>query len=697
MSDWQPQELRSIALVGHRGVGKTSLNEALLHAAGATDELGSVDKGTSIADCEPEEQERNISVTAALSHCEHDGVKVNLLDTPGYAEFFVEGLYCLWVVENALLVLDAASGVEVHTIKMCDAARAAGVPVIGVVNKMDGEQADFASVIEAMNEDLADCEAVAVQLPIGSGAGFEGVVDLLSEKAVVGTGAGAKRADIPAEMDDEVTEAREALMDAVAATDDDLTEKYLEEDSLSQEELVTGLKAAVASGSLVPVLCTCATGEIGVKALLEFITQVALSPADARQNPRTGHAPDSEEEVVLAADASAATTLVVFKTLSDPYVGKFSLVRVMSGTARADQDVVNVRTGDRERLSGLAVNQGRETEGVAELVAGDLGSAMRLEHTVTGDTLTAQGAAVVVDPPEAPASMYAAAARAASRSDADKLSDALAKIAAEDMAFSYQRDNETGELLVKGMGPLHLDVVLARLRRQFEVAVDLSEPRVPYRETVRGSVRVQGRHKKQTGGRGQFGDVWIRVEPMPRGAGYEFANEIRGGSVPTNFIAAVEKGIVDAMAVGRLAGYPVVDIRVTLDDGSSHPVDSSDIAFRTAASIALRAGLEQALPVLIEPIMNVSVTTPEDLMGDLMSDLNSRRGRIQGTEQAGSLQVIKAQVPQAELGRYAADLRSLSQGRASFEVEFAHYEELPGHLAEKVIAEARAAKEADQE
>ncbi len=695
MSNWQPQNLRNLALVGHRGVGKTSLNEALLHVSGATDQLGSVDEGTSVADYEPEERERHISITPALCQCEHDGVKLNLLDTPGYSEFYGEAVYALWVVENALLVLDAASGVEVHTIKMYETARSMGIPTIAVVNKMDGERADFAGVIEAMNQDLPGCEAVAVQLPIGSGESFEGVVDLLSEKAVIGGGADAETVNIPEEMAEEASLARDALMDAVAATNDDLTMKYLENDELTQEELIAGLKAAVASGAVVPVLSTCATNEVGVKVLLDFVTSVALSPADAE--PWIGHAPDSDEEVALEGDPSAPTTLVVFKTLSDPYVGQFSLLRVVSGTAKADQDVISMRSGERERLSGLAVAQGSESESVDELVAGDMGLAMRLEDTATGDTLTAQGHEVVTDPPEIPASMYAAAVEAASRADADKLSAALARIAAEDVAFSYERNKETGQLLVKGMGPLHLDVVLARLRRQFEVDVELSPPRIPYRETVRNSVRVQGRHKKQTGGRGQFGDVWIKLEPRARGEGFEFVNAVRGGSVPTQFISAVEKGVIEALQAGKMGGYPVVDVRVTLDDGSSHPVDSSDMAFKTAGSIAVRNALEQADVVLLEPIMNLTITTPDDIMGDVMSDINSRRGRILGSEQTGSLHVIRAQVPQAEVGRYAADLRSISQGRASFELEFAHYEELPAHLAERVVAEAKAAKKSDEE
>jgi elongation factor G len=687
VANWQTENLRNIALVGHRGTGKTSLTESLLHCAGAIGQLGSVDAGGTVSDVDEEEKERGLSITSALCHCEHDGKKINILDTPGYSEFYVDALYCLWVADTALLVMDAAAGVEVHTIKMYEAARDAGVGIVGVINKLDGERADFAGTIEAMNESLRDCEAVAVQLPIGFGGDFQGVVDLLSGKAIID----GKETDAPAEMADEVAEAREALVDAVAATDDDLTEAYLEEGELTSGQLADGLKAAIASGALVPVLCTAATSESGVPQLLDFVASAAPSPADVA--PMTATVADSEDEIELPADADGPTVAIVLRTISDEYVGQISLVRVVSGTVKSDMDLYNPTSGTRERMSGLSIVQGSNTEIEAELVAGDLGSAMRLAGTATGDTLCDQKQQVVIAPPEKPASMYAAAATAETRADADKMSDALARTKAEDMAFDYGRDPDTGEMLIKGMGPLHLDVVLAKLRRQFGVAVNLSEPKVPYRETIKGSVRVQGRHKKQTGGRGQFGDVWIRVEPMARGEGFEFVNEIKGGSVPTNYIPAVEKGVAEALQAGQLVGAPVVDLKVTLDDGGSHPVDSSDMAFKMAGGIAIRAGLKEAGGTLLEPIVTASITGPEDLMGDIMSDLNGKRGRILGTEQVGSLQIIKANVPQSEMGRYAADLRSISQGRASYEMEFSHYEEVPSHLVDKIVAEAKSSED----
>ncbi len=687
---WQPEDLRNLAFVGHRGVGKTSLNEALLFGAGAIKQFGSVDDGTATADYEEQERERKISISPTLCHFEHRGSKVNLVDCPGYSEFYVDALYGLWAVDNALLTVNAVAGVEVHTIKMYDVAREMGVKLIGVVNKLDVDRADFAAAVASMNESLADCEAVAVQLPIGEGAEFEGVVDLLSETAWMGSG---EKGEIPAEMADVVAEAREALIDAVAASDDDLTMQYLEEGTLSEEELITGLRIALREGMLVPVLATSATKQIGIRPLMDFLVDAAVSPADA--GPRTAMAGDEEVEIEPEPDGEPA--LICFKTLSDPYVGQVSLLRVLRGTVAADEDIYNTRNDERERLSSLGVNQAQEAEKVDELVAGDIGSAVRLDETATGDTLAPQNSELTVPRPEAPESMYAVAVTAATRADADKMSDALSRLTAEDMGLKFERNPETGELLLKGLGPMHLDVAVAKLRNQYDVDVEMSEPRVAYRETVQRAVRVQGRHKKQTGGRGQFGDVWIRLEPMERGEGFEFVNEIKGGSVPTNFIPAVEKGIVQGMEKGQIAGYPVVDIKVTLDDGSSHPVDSSDMAFQMAAGIALRNAMEQANAALLEPIMNVTVTGPEDIMGDIMSDLNSKRGRILGTEQVGSMQAIKAQVPQSEMMRYAADLRSISQGRASYEMEFSHYETLPAHMTEQVVAQARQAEEAEEE
>ncbi len=686
---WQPKDLRNVAIVGHRGVGKTSLNEALLHAAGAITQLGSVDEETATADYEEQERERKISISPALCHLEHRDAKINLIDCPGYSEFYVDALYGLWAVENALLTVGAVAGVEVHTIKMYDSAREMGVRLIGVVNKLDAERADFGEAVASMNESLPECEAVAVQLPIGEGPEFGGVVDLLSGNAWVG----GQKADVPGDMADAVEEAREALIDAVAATDDDLTMQYLEEGTLSEQELIVGLRAAIRAGTLLPVLATSAAKQVGIKSLLDFIVDAAVSPEDA--TPRTGMA--DEEEVEVAGDASGDPALICFKTLSDPYVGRVSLLRVLRGTVKADQDVYNTGNDERERLSSLSVNQAQDASGVEQLVAGDMGSAVRLEDTATGDTLSTQSSKLSIPPPEAPDSMYAVAVTAATRADADRMSDALTRLTAEDMGLKYERNVETGELLLKGLGPMHLDVAVAKLREQYDVDVQMSEPRVAYRETIRRGVRVQGRHKKQTGGRGQFGDVWLRVEPGERGTGFEFATEVKGGSVPSNYIPAVEKGVRAGMEKGRVAGYPVVDIRVTLDDGGAHPVDSSDMAFQLAAGIGLRNAMEQADAVLLEPIMDVTVIGPEDIMGDIMSDLNSKRGRILGTEQVGTMQAIKAQVPQSEMMRYAADLRSISQGRASYEVAFSHYEELPPHMTEQVVAQAKQASDAEDE
>ncbi|MFW6437564.1 MAG: elongation factor G [Armatimonadota bacterium] len=687
---WQPKDIRNVALVGHRGVGKTSLNEALLHAAGEVNQFGSVDNGTAVADYEDQERERKISISPALCHFEHRNGKVNLVDCPGYSEFYVDALYGLWAVDNALLTVNAVAGVEVHTIKMYDVARQMGVRLIGVVNKLDADRADFAGAVASMNEGLPECEAVAVQLPIGEGEAFSGVVDLLSETAWMGAG---EKGDIPAEMADAVAEAREALIDAVAATDDDLTMQYLEEGTLSEEELIDGLKIAIREGLLVPVLATSATKQVGIKPLMDFLMDAAVSPVDA--GPRM--ALSGDDEVEIEPDPSGDPVMICFKTLSDPYVGQVSLLRVLRGTVAADEDIYNTRSGERERLSSLSVNQAQEAEKVDQLVAGDIGSAVRLDETVTGDTLAPQNSDLRVPPPVAPESMYAVAVTAATRADADKMSDALSRLTAEDMGLRFERNPDTGELLLKGLGPMHLDVAVAKLRNHYDVDVEMSEPRVAYRETVQRAVRVQGRHKKQTGGRGQFGDVWIRLEPLERGEGFEFVNEIKGGSVPTNFIPAVEKGVRQGMEKGQIAGFPVVDIKVTLDDGSSHPVDSSDMAFQLAAGIALRNAMEEANATLLEPIMNVTVTGPEDIMGDIMSDLNAKRGRILGTEQVGSMQAIKAQVPQSEMMRYAADLRSISQGRASYEMEFSHYETLPAHMTDQVVAQAKSVEEASEE
>ncbi|MEN6644743.1 MAG: elongation factor G [Armatimonadia bacterium] len=689
------EQIRNLVLIGHRGSGKTTLVEGLLFATGAIDRLGRVDAGTSTADFEPEEVSRKITITPALCHCEYAGVKINIVDTPGYAEFFADVPYALKVGDAALMVVDAQSGVEIHTIKVYNTAREMGVPVVGLVAKMTKEHADFASAVESMNTMLKDCEAVAVQLPIGSGGSFAGVVDLVAMKAYTGEGKDIKAGEVPGDMADEVSAAREALVDAVAATDDELTEKYLEAGELSAAELAQGLQKAVAQGLMVPVLCSDAYVAKGLGGVLEFMK--SSCPAPNARAAWTGTKPGSEDEETRSCSASETFSAFIFKTMSDPYVGRINLLRIASGKAMSDMAVVNSRRNSKEKLSGLATMQGKQSQNVSELVAGDLGAVSKLENAHTGDTLCDPKAQIVYPQPPQPLPMHSAAMTAASRADEDKLGMSLARVAEEDAGLHYERSAETNELIVSGMGALHLDILAERLANRFDVKVNLSDPLIPYRETISKSTRVQGRHKKQTGGRGQFGDVWVRMEPQPPGVDEnEFVNEVKGGSVPTNFIPAVEKGVQDGLKKGILAGAPVVGVRVILDDGSSHPVDSSEQAFRMAGGIAVRNALQQANPILLEPIMVASITVSETVMGDIMSDMSGRRGQIQGTEPiGGGMVVVKASVPLAEMARYAADLRSLSQGAASYTMEFSHYQEVPSHLAEGIVAERKAREAAE--
>lgn len=695
MSLHETNRIRNIALVGHRSSGKTSLAEACLFVTGAVGRLGAVDAGTATTDFVPEEAERKLSISPALCHVEHEGVKVNIIDTPGYAEFYSEVIPCLWVADTAVMVLDGVAGVEVQTRKVYATARSRELPLMAVVNKLDKEHSSFEAVVAQMNEGLPECKAVPVQLPVGAEASLEGVIDLLAMKAIIGAGKEATTQEIPDELAEAAQAAREALIEEVASSDEELMEKFFENDTLSEEELLGGLRNALATGAVVPVLCSAATGLIGAGGFVEFVTRVAPSPAD--RPAWSGHKPDSEEAVEAPADPSAPLAAVIFKTMRDPFVGRLSLVRVISGELRSDGQAVNPRTGRKERLTGLTLIQGKETSDVGSVCAGDMACIGKLEDSITGDSLCDARNPLLFDMPSLPAGMHLAAMAAESRGDEDKLSGALAQIAEDDIGFTCERIAETGELIARGMGPLHLQIVKDQLLRKFKVSVTLGEPEIPYRETARRGVRVQGRHKKQTGGRGQFGDVWIRLEPRARGEGYEFVSEVTGGAVPTNYVPAVEKGVADAMVAGSLARYPVVDVKVILDDGSSHPVDSSDLAFRMAGQIAMRKAMEEADPVLLEPVVVVEVTCPEEIMGDVMSDLSGRRGRLQGTESLGAgMHVVRALAPLAEIATYSSDLTSMSQGRASYTMEMSHYEEVPAHTQEAIIARRKAAQEAEE-
>ncbi|NLO73184.1 MAG: elongation factor G [candidate division WS1 bacterium] len=688
MAEFASDNIRNLVVVGHRGCGKTTLVEALLFAAGATKRLGSVEEGNTVTDFEPEEKERQMSIFPALAHCKSGGAKLNLIDAPGYAEFIGQVIPCLWVAETALLTVDAVAGVEVQTRRMWMLAREQGLAVVAVISRLDRERANFADALASLRESLSGVEFVPVQIPLGEEASMSGVVDLIAMQAYLGDS--KTPAAIPAEAAEAAASARAALVDAVAATDDDLTMAFLENDALSEEELLTGLREAVRGGKLVPVLASAAGKSVGAAAALKALTELAPSPLGMKK--WEGTVAKSEETVEVQPED--ALSLVVFKTMSDPYVGRISLLRVVSGEAQADVTVTNANTGQRERLAGLSLMQGSEALSAGTLAPGDLGCVSKLEATLTGHTLCDPKRTVILSAPPLPEGMHAVALQAASRADQDKLSQALARIGEEDVSFRYERDSETGELVAHGMGPLHVDLAIQRLKRKFDVAVEQKAPRIAYRETIKRKVEVQGRHKKQTGGRGQFGDIWLRVEPLERGAGYEFVDEVVGGSVPRNFIPAVEKGVADVLARGPLAGYPVVDVRATLYDGSSHPVDSSEQAFRMAGQIGMRRALEEGSLQLLEPIALVEVTAPENLTGDIISDLNGKRGQILGMDSlGGGLQVVRARVPFAELAAYAGDLRSISQGRASYTVEFSHYQEVPHDQEQRIVAEAKAAQE----
>jgi elongation factor G len=683
-------KIRNVAVVGHGGVGKTSLVEAMLFAAKAVDRLGRVEDGTTTTDFDQEEIRRKITVNAALAPLEWREWKANLIDTPGYPDFIGEVVGALRVVEAALVAVDATAGPEVQTDKVWAIAGKEQLCRMVVVSRMDRENAAFPRVVEALIERFGR-QVVPVQWPIGAAASFSGVIDLI---AIAGHGASGPIAleSIAPEVTTAATAARDRLVEAVAESDDKLTEIYLEKGELEPEALVAGLRAGVRAGKLTPVLCAAAPKGIGVAALLDALTYLLPSPAE-REPMAARNAKGAETTLVPAEDGTLAAQ--VFKTMADPYVGKLSYLRVFSGTLKSDSQVWNGNKAKAERIGQLFFLRGKHQEPAPEIGAGDIGAVAKLAETSTGDTLTEKDRAVVLPPIEFPKPAMALAIEPKSKADEDKLGAALTRLVEEDHTLHVQRGGEMKQTVLSGMGESHLEIVADRLKRKFGVEVALSVPRVPYRETVRAHARVQGKYKRQTGGRGQYGDCWIEMDPRPHGEGYEFVDKIFGGAIPRNFIPAVEKGIKEAMEEGVIAGYPVVDIRITLVDGSYHDVDSSEMAFKIAGSMAFKKAMQEARPVMLEPVMDVAVQVPEEQMGDIIGDLNSKRARIQGMEPGSDgTSIVRAQVPMGEMLRYASDLRSITGGRGTFEIQFSHYDEVPSHIAERVTAEARKQKEA---
>ncbi len=686
-----PAKIRNVAVVGHRGAGKTSLVEALLFTSGAKNRLGAVMDGTTTMDHDEDEIKRQMTISTGLAHVDWTGHKVNLVDTPGEASFISEALGTLPVVENVIMVVNGVTKVEVQTERLWKRAKEMGVSRLVALNMMDRERADFGEAMAALKARFGD-EVVAIALPIGQEAGFNGVVDLVGMKAYTYSGTAGKGVEVPIPDDLKAAadEAREALVDRVAESDDALLEKYLEGGELSQEEITTALRAALAAGAVSPVVPVSATKNIGVDRLIDVVL-AAPSPLDRGERVAL-EGTSGANEVKLATDAKASAALFVFKTIYDQFSGRVNLVRVFSGRIATDTQLVNTRTNEKERTGNILLMQGKETKTIDEAGAGDIVALAKLKETGTGDTLSNPAHPVRLPRYEFPPPAISFAITPKTRGDEEKVSNGLKRLGEEDPAMELRFDSQTKEMLISGTSQVHVEVILDKLKRRFGVEVELHPPQVPYRETIRKKANAQGRHKKQTGGRGQFGDCWIEVEPMPRGEGYKFEDAIFGGSIPRNFIPAVEKGIVEAMEQGVVAGYPVVDVKVKLYDGSYHTVDSSELAFKLAGSLGWNKAMTEAMPVLLEPVMNVEVTAPEENMGDIMGDLSSRRGRPQGSETVGEMHVIRAQVPLAEMLTYAPQLRSMTAGRGSFTLEFDHYEEVPSHLVEKIVAEAKARK-----
>ena len=674
--------IRNIAILSHGGAGKTSVSEALAFNTKVVTRLGRVDDGNTLSDYEPEEVKRAGSIQTSLIPCAWNDHKVNFLDTPGYDDFIGEVISALRASEGAIIVVAAASGVEVGTERSWKQCEESGIPRIIFVNKMDRENADFSRSLESIQGRFGR-KCVPFQLPIGAEQSFKGIVDLLQPLS-----------QVPEEVAQQAADARERLIEAVAESDDDLANKYLEGEELSAEEIATSLRKAILSDEIVPVLVGSAAMNIGMEELLEAAVKYLPSPVESK--PEQASDPSTGQPVDVAPDPKGPLAAFVFKTTADPFVGKLSLFRVYRGTLQSNSEVWNPARNQMERVGQVYLLRGKSQEQVPEISAGDIGAIAKLTTTVTGDTLCQREHSLTFEPIEFPVGYYTMAVSPKTKADVDKMSMCLSRIVEEDPSLRLSREASTSETLLAGMGDTHIEVAIERVRRKFSTDLELQLPKVPYKETISTVIRAEYKHKKQTGGHGQYGHVVLRLEPLERGQGFEFGSEVVGGAVPREFIPPVEKGILKTLQEGVLAGFPIVDLKAVLFDGSFHDVDSSGISFEIAGSYALRKGVTDAQPVLLEPIMRLTVTVPENFAGDVMGDLNGKRGRIAGMTPSGAETVIEAEVPQAELLRYATDLRSLTQGRGTYVVEFSSYEGVPQQIMQRVIEETKKAKEASR-
>jgi elongation factor G len=694
LKKYKVEQIRNVILLGHGGCGKTMLAEAMLFSAKAIDRFGKVDEGNSTMDHDHEEIRRKISIGTSMAPLEYKEHKVNLLDTPGFFDFVGEVKGALRAVDAACLVVCAVSGVEVGTEKAWNNAEEQNLPRMIVINKMDRENANFSNVVKTLREKFGN-NIIPVQVPIGSADKFQGVVDILKNQAYVLEGGKMVEKPVPEDLADTIEEYKMMLMESVAENDDSLLSKYLEGEELTQAELLSGARKGTISGKLVPVLAGSSLKVVGIPNILDVAVDFLPSPADRGEmggvNPNT-----KAEEKRKPADSDPFSALV-FKTMADPFVGKLTLFRVFSGVIKSDSQIYNASKGANERIGQLFIIKGKTQEPTPELGAGDIGAVAKLQETVTGNTLSEKEKPIVYEPINFPKPKLSLAVEPKAKGDEDKIGTGLARLMEEDLTFSVHKDPITHEIVASGMGDLHIEVITSKLHKKFGVEVNLKTPKISYKETIKGTIKIEGKHKKQSGGRGQYGHVWLELSPLPSGGDFEFVDKVFGGSVPRNYIPAVEKGVRETMERGVLSGCPVVDIRVTLLDGSYHAVDSSEMAFKIASSQAFKKGFMEAKPILLEPIMNVEVKVPEEFMGDIIGDLNKKRGKILGMEPDGKYQIVRSLAPLAELFKYAIDLRSMTQGRADFTTTFDHYEEVPAQLAETIIAEAKKHMTEDEE
>ncbi len=687
MKEYTTQEIRNIALIGHGNSGKTSLTSAMLFDAGVGNRLTKVDQGNTITDFEQEEIDRKITISTGVAHIEWNKIKINILDTPGYGNFLWDAQAALRVVEGALVMVDASSGVEVQTEKGWKYASDYGVSRIIVINKIDRDRASFDKAVDSI-QDVFGRGCIPVQLPIGEEGNFKGVVDLINMKAFVyETDESGKfqQSDIPADLKDKAEEKRMEMVEMIAEQDEEILNKYLEEGELSTEDIIKGLKEGVKNEELFPIVVTSAGMNIGVQQILDLVVSIIPFPGETGEIK----AKQKEEEISIKVDSSEPFSAFIFKTLSDPYAGRINIMKVYSGTLTPDRVVLNTVKEKEEKIANLVLLMGKEQTPVEKVNAGDIVATLKLKETLTNDTLADPKRPVIFEPIKFAEASISFALEPKTRQDEDKLSTALTRIGEEDPTIKYRRDAQTKELVISGNGQLHIEIIVSKLKKRFGVDVLLKPPKIPYLETIKGKADIESKYKKQTGGRGQYGHVKIKLEPIQRGKDFEFVDEIFGGAIPKNYIPSVEKGIQEARQKGIIAGYPVVDFKVVLYDGSYHDVDSSDMAFKIASSMAFKRGVKEAKPTILEPIMNVEIYAPEDQMGDIMGNLNGRRGKPLGTEQRGKMSIIKAQVPLAEMLDFEPTLTSITGGRGYYTMEFSHYEEVPAQVQQKIIEQAK--------